>query len=643
MQRHALLIANGTYTNSNLRDLPGPALDAKRLHQVLINPCFCGFENRDDSLLIDGDSHVVAEQLNRFLIDAAEDDLLLLYYSGHGLLDLDDNLYLAARNSDPHLGATMISFPNIRNWIHQSRCRRIVVLLDCCYGGAAGVSISKSADTPEAAFQQFAEGTGVYLLTACNRYEKAQDIIGEGGLFTGYVAEALETGGGVGAGAPVSIDQVHVYVSKKLKDDKRCRQSANLFAYQKEGDTVLVATGNPNDQHRLAGSSGVAVTREARWKLVPRAYRRVLDVMGPAYLLDSQYHFIDWNPAFDLFAEELGVRRGEHVADRFLSKLANWTAVHDRAQKVFPPDRLPPLADVEAQHDAFILSSDKYGKVAMNKIATQLPTEEAMASAWLVCLDVDTNGSAGRYWEDLTAVVTRTVNWTRYALTYDRVIGNFGEYQKLEERAVRLVCENVRPNGHPGGLRLLDLGAGTGNSTVRLLREYEEGTIDAVDNNAAMLLRLEDKLNEKDRSRVHIFKSDALSWLRETAGGTYDAAIMVNVLFALPNPVECLREIWRILRFGAPLVLSTSHHDTDIHRLFRDMKADLLSQNVMPPEDVERFWEDAYARNREMETSICRDAKEDIRSYLEQAHFEVRSWIDPEYVDCVVLVCAVKH
>ena len=63
---------------------------------MLADPARCGF---DVASVVDGGSSEVAEAVEEFLVDAERSDLVLLYFSCHGLKDESGRLYFAARNT----------------------------------------------------------------------------------------------------------------------------------------------------------------------------------------------------------------------------------------------------------------------------------------------------------------------------------------------------------------------------------------------------------------------------------------------------------------------------------------------------------------------------------------------------------------
>jgi ubiquinone/menaquinone biosynthesis C-methylase UbiE len=75
------------------------------------------------------------------------------------------------------------------------------------------------------------------------------------------------------------------------------------------------------------------------------------------------------------------------------------------------------------------------------------------------------------------------------AASYDRLVGANPGYH----RQLRLSAQRLRLPGKGAGLRLLDIGCGTGASTLALLHVAPEAEIVGVDASAEMLRRAEAK------------------------------------------------------------------------------------------------------------------------------------------------------
>lgn len=99
-------------------------------------------------------------------------DTFLLYYAGHGLLDLKGRLHLAMPSSDPQsVHSTAFPYDWVRMGLAASPAQRCIVVLDCCFSARAmGVQSSGPASMAQLAE---AEGTYVFAAAAENAFALA--------------------------------------------------------------------------------------------------------------------------------------------------------------------------------------------------------------------------------------------------------------------------------------------------------------------------------------------------------------------------------------------------------------------------------------------------------------------------------------
>jgi ubiquinone/menaquinone biosynthesis C-methylase UbiE len=155
--------------------------------------------------------------------------------------------------------------------------------------------------------------------------------------------------------------------------------------------------------------------------------------------------------------------------------------------------------------------------------------------------------------------------FSRYADAYDAVLPSLTNYkQALDEHCTRLAPAP--------GKKILDLGAGTGNLTVRLL---EAGaTVTAVDRNAAMLDRLHEKCAAYGEDRLRVFQRDAAD-LSPLPSESFDGVNILLMLFAAEQPTSVISEAWRVLRPGGCLVVTEPAHRFDLDRILEETEQEL--------------------------------------------------------------------
>ena len=131
--------------------------------------------------------------------------------------------------------------------------------------------------------------------------------------------------------------------------------------------------------------------------------------------------------------------------------------------------------------------------------------------------------------------------FTRAARGYDFLVGlNPGYHQALRRSAQAL---RLRP-----GMRVLDLGCGTGASTAALVAASPGVEIVAVDASEGMLARARAK---RWPDRVRFVHSRA----EDVDEGQFDAVFAAYLVRNLPEPDGLLRRVHSLLKPGGPLVL----------------------------------------------------------------------------------------
>jgi len=135
-----------------------------------------------------------------------------------------------------------------------------------------------------------------------------------------------------------------------------------------------------------------------------------------------------------------------------------------------------------------------------------------------------------------------------HARRYDQLVGaNPGYHEHL-----RMSAERMALPGRGAGLRLLDLGCGTGASTAALLAVAPEAEITAVDASAEMLAEAERKAWP---SRVRFVHADAADLAGSGVTGPFDGIMAAYLLRNLADQDAALREFHALLRPSAPLAL----------------------------------------------------------------------------------------
>jgi hypothetical protein len=244
-RRRALIVANAHYDDAALEGLASPAQDAAALTRVLEDPKRCGF---DVSAVVDAGSAEVTEAVEGFLVEAERSDLLLLYFSCHGLKDESGRLYFATRNTRRNrLRSTAVPAGLVNDLLLGSRSRRKVLLLDCCYGGAFAKGMQVKADPSVHTGDQF-DARGLVVLTASDstQYAFDGDLVrgtAEPSRFTSVLVSGLSSGeADLDQDGFVTVDDAYEFVRRRLSDEA-VPQDPRKWEFDVAGRIVLSRSG----------------------------------------------------------------------------------------------------------------------------------------------------------------------------------------------------------------------------------------------------------------------------------------------------------------------------------------------------------------------------------------------------------------
>jgi hypothetical protein len=216
MNKYAVLIGNSQFPDeadkNKLPDLTCPVQDVDGLSKVLVSE-----RGEFDVLPLKNEpSYKILRELQRKLKQATTDDLFLLYYSGHGKPNKSNILHLTTFDTVvAELATSAISMNRIYEILSEAKCRKIVIILDCCYSGAAGQGFKGVVDDQ---LQQINNARGTYLVTASTELQVAHESAAEGlSLFTKHLIAGLETGEADRDGDGwVSMNELYDYVHEKV-------------------------------------------------------------------------------------------------------------------------------------------------------------------------------------------------------------------------------------------------------------------------------------------------------------------------------------------------------------------------------------------------------------------------------------------
>ena len=249
-RKFALIIGNSEYQDTALAQLITPSHDVDDLAGVLRSPDIGEFD--EVVTVVNESSTKIRLEIESFFSEKKPDDLLLLYFSGHGVRDDQGDLYLAVKDTwHNRLRALAIPAAFITSEMDRSRSRRQVLILDCCHSGsfAQGMKGGPGSSVNTASVFQ-GTGFGRVVLTASDSTQYAwegEQVTGEAenSVFTYYLVEALRTGAAdTDADGQITLDELYNYVYEQVVS-RTPKQTPGKWSYKQHGEIVIAKNPRP--------------------------------------------------------------------------------------------------------------------------------------------------------------------------------------------------------------------------------------------------------------------------------------------------------------------------------------------------------------------------------------------------------------
>ena len=226
---HAVVIGVANYRNA--RPLPDSVLnDARDFASVLKAKEYCGYDERNVHLLLDGDATL--ERIRAALASVAgasgPDDTVAIFFSGHGARlgdPADPESALLPVECDPRtLDTTSLSEPEFSAALQRFDAQRLLVLIDACHSAGAGsFKAAQAAEPPalgysEKSLGRLAQGTGRVLIASSRASEESLVFSNaRNSVFTSHLLNALRgrartTGDGV-----IRVFEIFNHISEMVK------------------------------------------------------------------------------------------------------------------------------------------------------------------------------------------------------------------------------------------------------------------------------------------------------------------------------------------------------------------------------------------------------------------------------------------
>lgn len=155
-------------------------------------------------------------EMNDFLRQASEEDLIVVFLAGHGVQDNEQNLYLMTHDADMQRPFTGMSLDLFRDFLRSRPInQKAMLLLDICHAGSVGPR-RRGRVVAEDAIQQLSDGTGTVVFassTGAQSSLEGPEFGGGHGAFTAALLEAVTGAADREAGNGDGLNSLHEIIS----------------------------------------------------------------------------------------------------------------------------------------------------------------------------------------------------------------------------------------------------------------------------------------------------------------------------------------------------------------------------------------------------------------------------------------------
>ena len=255
MKRLALLVGTSEYPEcEKLAPLHGSLLDVDAMQRVLVaNGEFAS----DDVVVLKNASRQVIEDAIHNLFngrDRQKDDLVLFYFSGHGIVDEANRLFLGTpstrKEGSKIVRPTTVAAAYLHDAMNDSKSQHQVLIFNCCFSGAFAQGMTVMDDGSVNLKNQLG-GKGRAILTSSSSTQFSFQPDGEMSIYTRYLVEGIESGAADrDRDSKISIDELHEYAALKVSQESPNMTPA-FYPVEQGGKIYIAKVAQAKDDPRL--------------------------------------------------------------------------------------------------------------------------------------------------------------------------------------------------------------------------------------------------------------------------------------------------------------------------------------------------------------------------------------------------------
>lgn len=252
-----LLVGIDRYEDDGISNLRVCVNDVRAVYETLIAT---GYEPGQMRLLLSSSEpspkptrSEILSSLSSVAQAAGENDLLLFYFSGHGVVDSDRAYILPTDARYTMIPDTAVDIGRVKQIIQDSAAKAKVIVLDACHSGAQ-IGKAPLEMTEEFVRHVFKEAEGMAILASCRQREVSWEWPEKRqSAFTYYLVEGLRGSADFGEKGFVTVSDINRYLIDKVKNwaVQHGRMQTPTLQCAMSGEIILVTLASSRTQdHR---------------------------------------------------------------------------------------------------------------------------------------------------------------------------------------------------------------------------------------------------------------------------------------------------------------------------------------------------------------------------------------------------------
>jgi uncharacterized caspase-like protein len=246
IQRWAVMvgISQFKYSDKGITPLRYADADAKAFYDFLKSPQGGAFPSSNMKLLLNKDATLanIAEAINVFLSKAIEDDIVVIFFAGHGSPDPNNpkNLFLITYDTDPDkMASTGYLMDDLKRAIERFiKARNVLIFTDACHSAGVSGQYETRGKEEEGILNRYLlnlaqsdNSTLIFTASEANELSQESKQWGGGhGVFTFSILEGLKGAADENKDGLVTLGELIDFTSDKVKRETHSQQHPDKSA-----------------------------------------------------------------------------------------------------------------------------------------------------------------------------------------------------------------------------------------------------------------------------------------------------------------------------------------------------------------------------------------------------------------------------